>query len=191
MYSVAKLSAWSVGDWSRARILFRLAASLFHALTSLSPADASLFSSGASLFPITGGSIPIAEPKFIILPSVRFPPASRGEPRRAPTRFPLHAGGTLRRGFSSTRVFVRYAEAIGITSSPSHRVSEGRRCSRSWELVSCQIRCDGSLGCIQYACGKNAQTSAAAIRRARMVVSNPMGFCRVRTTLFSHRRDSK
>jgi hypothetical protein len=89
MYSVAKLSARRAGGWSRLQILFRLAASLFHALTSLSPADASLFhaltslspadaslfssgaslfSSGASLFPITGGSIPIAEPKFIIPP---------------------------------------------------------------------------------------------------------------------------
>jgi hypothetical protein len=148
--------------------------------------------------------IPIAEPKFtknaVDDPLLQVPPASRGNlPYTVPPacrgnqahRFPLPAGGTLRRGFSSTRVFVRYAEAIGITSSPSHRVGEGRRCSRSWELVSCQIRCDGSLGCIQYACGKNAQTSAAAIRRARMVVSNPMGFCRVRTTLFSHRRDSK
>jgi hypothetical protein len=58
-------------------------ASLFHALTSLSPADASLFSSDASLFPITGGSIPIAEPKFIIPPSVRFPPPLREGNRAA------------------------------------------------------------------------------------------------------------
>ena len=37
-------------------------------------------------------------------PSSKVPPASQGEPRRTPTRFPLLAGGTLRRG-SSTPVF--------------------------------------------------------------------------------------
>jgi hypothetical protein len=51
MYSVAKLSARRAGGWSRLQILFRLAASLFRALTSLSPADASLFHALTSLSP--------------------------------------------------------------------------------------------------------------------------------------------
>jgi hypothetical protein len=143
MYSVAKLSARWAGDWSRLQILFRLAASLspadaslfhaltslspadaslFHALTSLSPADASLFSSDASLFPITGDSIPIAEPKFIIPPSVRFPSRSGGEPRRAPTRFPLPAGGNLKeliRVHRLSSLCARRARFFALTPSPS------------------------------------------------------------------------
>ena len=99
MYSVAKLSARRAGGWSRLQILFRLAASLspadaslFHALTSLSPADASLFSSDASLFPITGDSIPIAEPKFIP-PSVRlFPRFARRTAPRAHSVPPARRG---------------------------------------------------------------------------------------------------
>ena len=47
--------------------------------------------------------IPIARPKFTICPpSFRFPPLREGN--RARVRFPLLAGGTLRRG-SSTAVF--------------------------------------------------------------------------------------
>jgi hypothetical protein len=61
MYSVAKLSARRAGGWSRLQILFRLAASLFHALTSQSPADASLFSSGASLFSSGASLFPITQ----------------------------------------------------------------------------------------------------------------------------------
>ena len=49
--------------------------------------------------------IPIANPEFINAPLLKVPPASRGEPSRAPVRFPLLAGGTLRRG-SSTAVFL-------------------------------------------------------------------------------------
>jgi len=52
-------------------------------------------------------------------PSFRFPPLREGN--RARVRFPLLAGGTLRRG-SSTAVFLNSGSAIGISS---HRVGEG------------------------------------------------------------------
>jgi len=58
--------------------------------------------------------IPITEPEFIIAPLLQVPPASRGEPSRAPVRFPLLAGGTLRRGFSFIRAFTNSGCAIGI-----------------------------------------------------------------------------
>jgi hypothetical protein len=58
--------------------------------------------------------IPIAEPEFIITPLLQVPPASRGEPCRAPTRFPLLAGGTLRRGSLLSLIFANYGCAIGI-----------------------------------------------------------------------------
>ena len=59
--------------------------------------------------------IPITEPEFIIAPLLQVPPASRGEPSRAPVRFPLLAGGTLRRGFSFIRAFTNSGCAIGIS----------------------------------------------------------------------------
>ena len=61
--------------------------------------------------------IPIAEPEFIITPLLQVPPASRGEPSRAPTRFPLLAGGTLRRGSLLSLIFANYGCAIGISST--------------------------------------------------------------------------
>jgi hypothetical protein len=48
--------------------------------------------------------IPIANPEFINAPLLKVPHASRGEPSRAPVRFPLQAGGTLRRGSSKSVV---------------------------------------------------------------------------------------
>ena len=45
-------------------------------------------------------------------PSCRFPPLREGN--RARVRFPLLAGGTLRRGFSFIRTFVNSGSAIGI-----------------------------------------------------------------------------
>ena len=56
----------------------------------------------------------ITEPEFIIAPLLQVPPASRGEPSRAPVRFPLLAGGPLRRGFSFIRAFTNSGCAIGI-----------------------------------------------------------------------------
>ena len=44
-------------------------------------------------------------------------PDSRGEPSRAPVRFPLPAGGTLRRGFS----FIRALGRVGLGAKPAHR----------------------------------------------------------------------
>ena len=46
-------------------------------------------------------------------PSLRFPPLREGN--RAWVRFPLLAGGTLRRGLSGILVFVNFGCAIGIT----------------------------------------------------------------------------
>jgi hypothetical protein len=46
-------------------------------------------------------------------PSCRFPPLREGN--RARVRFPLLAGGTLRRGSSIALVFVNCVPAIGIT----------------------------------------------------------------------------
>ena len=43
-------------------------------------------------------------------------PASREEPRSALVRFPLRAGGTLRRGFSFIRAFTNFGCAIVITT---------------------------------------------------------------------------
>ena len=48
-------------------------------------------------------------------PSCRFPPIREGN--RARVRFPLLAGGTLRRGSSIALVFVNCVPAIGITSA--------------------------------------------------------------------------
>ena len=48
------------------------------------------------------------------------PPASQGEPSHASTRFPLPAGGTLRRGFSVALVFINFAHAVGITKFLSY-----------------------------------------------------------------------
>jgi carboxyl-terminal processing protease len=62
--------------------------------------------------------IPTAQSKFTTAPLSQVPPASRGEPRGAPARFPLFAGGTLRRGFSFARDFARYAQAICISLTP-------------------------------------------------------------------------
>ena len=60
--------------------------------------------------------IPIAEPKFtkkqqLMSPSFRFPPLREGN--RAGVRFPLPAGGTLRRGLQLL-FFVNFSLAIGI-----------------------------------------------------------------------------
>jgi hypothetical protein len=57
------------------------------------------------------GLIPIARAEFTIAPLRRFPPLREGN--RTRVRFPLLAGGTLRRG-SSTAVFVNSGSAMGI-----------------------------------------------------------------------------
>ncbi len=44
-------------------------------------------------------------------------PDSRGEPSRVTVRFPLLAGGTLRRGFS----FIRALGRVGVGAKPAHR----------------------------------------------------------------------
>ena len=56
--------------------------------------------------------IPIALAEFTIAPSVRFPTLREGNHARV--RFPLRAGGTLRRGSSIALVFVNCVPAIGI-----------------------------------------------------------------------------
>jgi hypothetical protein len=61
--------------------------------------------------------LPIARAEFTIAPLLQVPPASRGEPSRAPVRFPLRAGGTFRRGLSGILVFVNFGCAIGIPLS--------------------------------------------------------------------------
>jgi hypothetical protein len=59
--------------------------------------------------------IPIVRPKFIICPPpLGSPRFARGTARGAPVRFPLLAGGTLRRGFSFIRTFVNSGSTIGI-----------------------------------------------------------------------------
>ena len=65
--------------------------------------------------------MPIAEPEFIVAPLLQVPPASRGEPRSALVRFPLLAGGTLRRGFSFIRAFTNFGCAIGIRGVKNQR----------------------------------------------------------------------
>jgi hypothetical protein len=77
-HALTSLSPADASLFSSDASLFSLDASLFSRGASLFSLDASLFSSGASLFPITGGSIPIAEPKFIIPPSVRLFPSRSG-----------------------------------------------------------------------------------------------------------------
>ena len=52
-------------------------------------------------------------------PSCRFPPLREGN--RARVRFPLRAGGTLRRGSSIALVFVNCVPAIGITPTQLSR----------------------------------------------------------------------
>ena len=59
--------------------------------------------------------IPIVRPKFIICPPpLGSPRFARGTARGVPVRFPLLAGGTLRRGFSFIRTFVNSGSTIGI-----------------------------------------------------------------------------
>ena len=59
--------------------------------------------------------IPIAHPKFTICPLLKVPPRfARGTAWGAWVRFPLLAGGTLRRGLSGILVFVNFGCAIGI-----------------------------------------------------------------------------
>jgi hypothetical protein len=61
------------------------------------------------------GIIPIVRPKFIICPPpLGSPRFARGTARGAPVRFPLQAGGTLRREFSFIRTFVNSGSTIGI-----------------------------------------------------------------------------
>jgi hypothetical protein len=92
-HALTSLSPADASLFSSGASLFSLDASLFSRGASLFSLDASLFSSGASLFPITGGSIPIAEPKFIIPPSVRFPPRfARGTAPRAHSVPPARRG---------------------------------------------------------------------------------------------------
>ena len=70
---------------------------------------------------------------LLLPPSFRFPPLregnrarvgvhprfARGTARGALTRFPLLAGGTLRRGSSTAVFFVNFGLAIGITGRAS------------------------------------------------------------------------
>ena len=56
--------------------------------------------------------VPTAEPEFTFAPSFRFPPLREGN--RAQVRFPLRAGGTLRRGGHQLLLFVNFGSAIGI-----------------------------------------------------------------------------
>ena len=67
--------------------------------------------------------IPIARSEFMNYPPPLGSPASRGEPSRASTRFPLLVGGTLRRGFSVALAFTNFAHAVGII--PSERAARG------------------------------------------------------------------
>ena len=46
---------------------------------------------------------------------VRVSPASRGEPSCAPARFPLRAGGTLRRGLTTPLAFVQHVLSVVIS----------------------------------------------------------------------------
>jgi len=52
----------------------------------------------------------------LLTPLLQVPPTSRGEP---PVRFPLLAGGTLRRGFSITRALAKCALVVGIATAIS------------------------------------------------------------------------
>jgi hypothetical protein len=62
--------------------------------------------------------IPTARSEFVICPPpLGSPHFARGTVRGAPTRFPLRAGGTLRRGFSFTHAFMHFDPAIGIISN--------------------------------------------------------------------------
>jgi hypothetical protein len=91
-HALTSLSPADASLFSSDASLFSLDASLFSRGASLFSLDASLFSSGASLFPITGGSIPIAEPKFIP-PSVRlFPSRSGGNRAARPVGSPCPQG---------------------------------------------------------------------------------------------------
>jgi len=47
-------------------------------------------------------------------PPAGSPRFARGTARSAPARFPLRAGGTLRRGSSVALVFINFAHAVGI-----------------------------------------------------------------------------
>jgi hypothetical protein len=59
--------------------------------------------------------MPIARSEFMNCPpSCRLPPLREGN--RARVRFPLRAGGTLRRGSSLSLIFANYGCAIGIVS---------------------------------------------------------------------------
>ena len=51
-------------------------------------------------------------------PPLGSPRFARGTAKGAPTRFPLLAGGTLRRGLSGILVFVNFGCAIGINCPP-------------------------------------------------------------------------
>jgi phage shock protein E len=61
--------------------------------------------------------IPIARSEFMNCPPpLGSPRFARGTARGALTRFPLRAGGTLRRGSSAALAIVNFAHAIGIMS---------------------------------------------------------------------------
>ena len=49
------------------------------------------------------------------MPILRIAPASRGEPSRVPARFPLLAGGTLRRGLTIILALVQYVLSVVIS----------------------------------------------------------------------------
>jgi hypothetical protein len=65
-------------------------------------------------------------------PSVGSPRFARGTAWGAWVRFPLRAGGTLRRGLSGILVFVNFGCAIGI---PLSDLQEGVNCRFLWTLV--------------------------------------------------------
>ena len=75
-------------------------------------------------------------------PSCRFPPLREGN--RARVRFPLLAGGTLRRGSSTALVFVNCVPAIGLTHTRAQRHFRYRlsgNCNRygwsgAWKVIS-------------------------------------------------------
>jgi hypothetical protein len=77
----------------------------------------------------------IARSESMDAPLRRFPPLTRGEPRKAQARFPLRAGGTCRRG-SSTAVFCElwFGDWYYFDYDMAKRLNGGKQMRNLWVI---------------------------------------------------------
>jgi hypothetical protein len=94
------------------------------------------YATGLKTFGVLGNNTNRVSGVYNCPPPAGSPRFARGTARSAPARFPLRAGGTLRRGSSVALVFINFAHAVGIIGFTFYpRVSVEPKVGYRWRLM--------------------------------------------------------